>query len=369
MQVSSDLLKPGGLERLAVDFPVPDSVATRQSPALKTLYLRQTAPSLDGAVWHGRVEGDNFSNVTLAPTPTGVVGLITMSSGPVYRIRAGVAGKTIVERVSTAVFSDDTHENRFESLPVPQPLKSACVIPEPVEIDVLPVYTGKAEEWAQGEAQIVAWMTVAQSLVNDSYEASGVRQRIRVARARRIAYEESGNNQTDLARLQSGEAKWAQDIRLWRKEADADLVVLVTSNVRRGGFAEALNSANMENIRPFAEIAFAVVPIQALTSSHAFAHELGHLMGAGHLDEHQTSAYSVAYRQAAPQSPCKPWTTIMDGDAASSAYTRLPYWSNTRDDLRICGQPMGEADRADNARTLNETAATVASFSCWMRDQ
>jgi hypothetical protein len=59
----------------------------------------------------------------------------------------------------------------------------------------------------------------------------------------------------------------------------------------------------------------------------------------------------------------------MDGDATSAAYTRLPYWSNTRDDLRICGQPMGEADRADNARTLNETAATVASFSCWMRDQ
>jgi hypothetical protein len=336
-----------------------------QVPALSTLYLRQTGSSKDEAVWIGQLEGDGFSNVTLAPTPTGVVGLISTSSGPVYRIRGISAGKTIVETVSSADYSDDTHENRFAALATPKSLKSGCVIPLPVEITVLAVYTPKAKEWAEGDEQISMWLAIGESRVNQSYSQSGVHQRIRLAAVRQVAYEESGNNATDLERLRLGEAKWAQDIRLWRKEADADLVVLVTSNVKRGGYAEALSRANLENPEPFAEIAFAVVPIQSLTSSDALAHELGHLMGAGHTDEHQTSDYSVAYRQTVPQSPCGPWTTIMDGDVKSSAYARLLYWSNTAKDRLVCGQPMGQHDRADNARTLNETAATIASFSCW----
>jgi len=369
LQVNGDVLRSGGLDRLAVPLPLRDRVATRTLPVLRTLYLRQTASTNDEAVWIGKVDGDSFSNVTLAPTPTGVVGLISTSAGPVYRIRQILAGKTIVELVSRAEFVDDTHENQFVASATPMSLKAGCAVPQPVEIDVLPVYTGKAKEWAQGEAQIAAWMTVAQRLANQSFAGSGVQQRIRVAPARQVSYEESGNNEKDLARLRLGEAKWAQDIRRWRKEVDVDLVILVTSNVERGGHAEALNSANLENIRPFAEIAFAVVPIQSLTSSYAFVHELGHLMGAGHTDDPQTSGYSVAYRQSEPEGPCGPWTTIMDGDALSSAYARLLYWSNTAKELRVCGRPMGRQDRADNARTLNETAARVASFSCWMRDQ
>ena len=227
----------------------------------------------------------------------------------------------------------------------------------------------KASEWAYGDQQISRWLAIAESRVNQSFAQSGVHHRIRLAAPRPVAYEESGNNETDLARLRVGEAEWTQDIRLWRKESAADLVVLVTSNIRRGGHAEALNRANLENPESFAEVAFAVVPIQSLSSSDAFAHELGHLMGVGHVDDPQTSEYSVAFRQTDPESPCGRWSTIMDGDAAGAAHARILYWSNAQKDILLCGQSMGEADRVDNARTLNETADKIASFSCLISDK
>lgn len=369
LRVDADLLRSGGPHRLAVRFPVSDSVPPKQMPMPQTWYLRQTVPSRDGTVWNGRVEGDSHSNVTLAPTPTGVIGLISTSSGPAYRIRAIAAGRTAVELVSSAVLSDDTHENVFSPMGVPSLLKSACVVPQTVEITVLAVYTPKARDWADGDQLMFRWLAIAESRVNQSFAQSGVHHRIRLAAPRLVAYEESGNNETDLARLRVGDAKWARDIRLWRKASGADLVILVTSNIRRGGHAEALNSANLETPGAFAEVAFAVVPIQSLSSSDAFAHELGHLMGAGHVDDPQTSEYSVAYRQTDPDSSCGRWSTIMDGDAAGAAHARILYWSNAQKDILLCGQSMGEADRVDNARTLNETAAKIATFSCLIGDQ
>jgi len=102
--------------------------------------------------------------------------------------------------------------------------------------------------------------------------------------------------------------------------------------------------------------------------NHSFAHELGHIMSARHdyyVDSTTGSPYS--YNHGYLNVPGK-WRTIMAYNTecvGSSSYcVRLNYWSNP--DVNYKGDPMGIAEgstnAADNRKTLNNTADTVANF-------
>jgi hypothetical protein len=135
----------------------------------------------------------------------------------------------------------------------------------------------------------------------------------------------------------------------------------------------------MDSVSPaFDDWAFAVVELDCAATYYTFGHELGHNMSARHdwyMDAAQTPyTYSHGYAN-----PAGSWRTMMaynDGCAAvGTNCTRIPNWSNPA--VSYAGQPTGVPEGtstscttgapypycdADNAKTLNKTAYTVANF-------
>jgi hypothetical protein len=109
-----------------------------------------------------------------------------------------------------------------------------------------------------------------------------------------------------------------------------------------------------------ADTAFSVVHQECvLAPNYSFAHEIGHLQGATHDKDGVLPAFQPYGHGFQHTSGRARWRTMMAYDCKPSC-PRLPYWSNPR--IKRGGVPMGTLDVNDNARVLNETAATVASF-------
>ena len=113
----------------------------------------------------------------------------------------------------------------------------------------------------------------------------------------------------------------------------------------------------------FASYAFSVVHRTCATGYYSFAHELGHNQGAHHDPDNGSGAiYSYAYGY---RDPLKKFRTVMAFNC-SGGCTRIDYFSNPN--VLYNGTPTGDAI-SDNARTLNETAATVAAFRTQVQQQ
>jgi hypothetical protein len=163
-----------------------------------------------------------------------------------------------------------------------------------------------------------------------------------------------------------------------REAYAADEVVLLIEDFTACGLAW-----QMQEVSPDFEIyAFAVVNEDCATGNYSFGHELGHTMGAQH-DWYQYLAsaalipafpYSFGYVNASAG-----WRTVMayDDECEDRGLDcpRLAYWSNP--DVTLDDEPMGVPEGtstscvageydpgcdADNRKTLNATARTVASF-------
>jgi hypothetical protein len=131
----------------------------------------------------------------------------------------------------------------------------------------------------------------------------------------------------------------------------------------------------------FESNAFAAVDIECATGYYSFGHEMGHNMGARHdwyVDDLKTP-YGYAHGYVNYDNPGDRWRTIMaynnECDKQGVYCYRIPYWSNPA--VLRNGAPMGVPDGtstscvanvlhphcdADNHKTLNNTAYTVANF-------
>jgi hypothetical protein len=235
-------------------------------------------------------------------------------------------------------------------------------------IDVLVCYTPAARGNLTA-ADMQAFVETAVESTNRVYANSGVRPRLRlVGAASEIFYDENGSigSHSDwwdavLDRLTATNDGFMDQAHSWRDEYGADEVVLL---VRRGDYCGIANQMRTMSTA-FKNRAFAVVSKGCAIDNFTFGHELGHNMGACHdrgasqqcrgVDDYShghivpTKYRTVmAYRCVPADRPC-PKTgnfsspgVIVDGSAT--------------------GVGAGQSNSADNARTLNNTAATVAKF-------
>ena len=142
------------------------------------------------------------------------------------------------------------------------------------------------------------------------------------------------------------------DVRAHRDHSGADLVALIIAQPDYCGLADAIMAK--------ASTAFAVVYYDCATGYFSFAHELGHLMGARHNEQTDPTKVPFTYGHGYLHiSPPPSWRTIMAYDCPSHCQ-RLPYWSNPM--IKYGAVAMGTVATNDDARVLNSTAATVASF-------
>ena len=215
---------------------------------------------------------------------------------------------------------------------------------------VMVAYTPAAQN-AQGNIPALAQLAV--NVTNASYARSGIDAlRLSLVGTMLVNYTESGMKTTDgtpkdLIRLKETSDSWMDDVHPMRSSLGADVVVLFVDNLE----SLDLHGAAYQ-VMATHDTAFAVVSWQAAVGNLTFAHEVGHLQGAGH---HDDSGSPYEYGHGA----CREWPynyrTIMATETCKEK--RAPYWSNP--DVSYKLRKTGDSSFRNNARVLNETSCTI----------
>ncbi len=330
--------------------------------------------SLTDYSWFGHIADAPHNQVILTVEQGSMAGSITVEGehygvDAIYQIRPAPGGLHEIRQIDQNMFQESsTTEGKLDYIPVTSPkidLLPNSQADDGSTIDVMVVYTDSA---AAATTNISAEIQLGVDETNQSYINSGINQRIRLVHKAQISYAETGTlcngNPSDLERLQGKTDGYLDSIHNWRNTYAADIVSLWVEN--GGGFCGC--GYFMNNVSTaFAENAFNVVARGCATGYYSFGHEMGHNMGAMHdwYVDNGINPYPYAHGYA---NTTNRWRTIMAYNNACNALgfncTRIKYWSNPS--VTYQGSPTGVAEGqsnpADNRKTLNNTAYTVANF-------
>ncbi len=316
----------------------------------------------------GHLRGVDLSQVIIVANGDVVAGNISLPLGR-YHIRYAGNGRHEVQAINQFLFPKDE-----PFVPVPDERALAAAVKEDVaarmpgaqaddgsNIDVMVVYTATTRAAAGGTAAMKSLIDLAITETNQSYQNSGINQRLRMVHSEEVAYTETGDLSDALNCITSTTDNCLDNVHTLRNTYGADLVSFW---VEDGGNACGLGWLTSSVSSAASAYGFSAVARSCATGYYSFGHELGHNMGARHDVAVDTASTPYAYAHGYINTTATtPWRTIMaynDGCAAfGKTCTRIQYWSNPG--VSYGGVPMGDAT-ADNHRTLNNTAATIANF-------
>ncbi len=346
--------------------------------------------------WFGQVPGRGYSSVILTVENWDMAGYISIDA-KTYHVRPLGNEIHVVRELDSCAFPSDVPdavtppdfypdlntvpEAQYDAVPEVQCYDDGSII------DVMVVYT---DDVASASSNIVAEIQLAIDQANQTYENSGIVQRLRLVRTAEVNYEESDDANTNLNRIIDPYDLCLDQIHDWRDQYHADVVSLWVERGMdcdsRGCFVyETLGRAWSPSDLSGGPIssggAFSVVRRKWATDDYAFAHELGHNMGAGHDEDAPKHNGSFPYSHGYVWDG---WTLIhyglksimasddWCGNNFILACPRVGYWSNPNIYYEICelpfnwpctgSKPFGNVNTAYNSRTLNETAYEVANF-------
>jgi len=218
----------------------------------------------------------------------------------------------------------------------------------PIYQRVLVPYTPNAESQV---ADILALVQLAIDETNEGYDRSDVAHRVVLAHTYRTTQNESSFS-TTLQRMANPADGWFDEIPDLRAEHGADLVNMIA------GSAGGLCGQAFTILADGPDEGFSITAQNCATGYYSFGHELGHLQGARHNPEVDGSSSPFPYGHG-KYYVAGGWRTVMSY-ACPGNCTRVLQWSNP--DVLYNGEPTGDTTLRDNARVLDETAATVAAF-------
>lgn len=345
---------------------------------LKT--VKKVSPK--GVAYVGKLKGVGLSTVTMV-VEDGLMAANVVFPGGAYQVRYAGNGVHVVSEVDHTAYPPEA-----EPIPADLPADagtdeaSADVVAlKSSRIEVLVVYTDDARAAAGGTAAMNTLINLAITETNTSYSNSGITQRVHLAHAEEVSYDESNFNwNTTLSRLTNTSDGFIDNVHTLRNTYKADEVVLLVADSGYCGLAWLMTTVS----NAFKTNAFALVNWDCATGYYSFGHELGHNMGARHdwyVDDTKNSPYTYNHGYVNPGSTTLTrWRTVMayNNDCADRGFscTRIPVWSNPR--KKYGGLKFGVAKGtnstctagdlshpkcdADNHLVLNKTAKTVAGF-------
>ena len=402
------------------------NVAALPNPNLPSQFVRQPAlsfelfpdvfivavldrfdPNTSGVTWVGHVENVPGSSVTLVYGGGLMTGsFITRTSA--FQIQPATDGVRAANRQTTGevhvVSEVDQAALPKEAEPIvpviSQELETAAALRPLADsggtIDVMVVYTALAQASSGGPTGILNLINLGVSQTNTSYVNSDVKQRLRLVHTAMVSYKETGSFGTSLSQLAAGSGALS-GVGALRDFYRADLVMMLIHPAGPDACGIAFVMRTISNA--FAPSGFSVTDSSCVTTL-TMAHEWGHNMGASHdwfvSQEVRPFPYSHGY---ANWRPGQRWRTIMSYNDICAVQgfncNRLVAWANpdaglnafcagsnytcrpelwyvpgeggtgirggTRTDCQDGVIPTGDCD-ADDHRTLNNTAITVANF-------
>ncbi len=226
--------------------------------------------------------------------------------------------------------------------------------------DLLVVYT-PASRARYGQAGVETKILDAVASANQAYQNSLIDLQLSLVHMAEVSYGETGDMGLTLERLRQPNDGWMDGVHALRDQVGADLVALISEDTNYCGIAYVMTNESAS----FASAAFSVTYSGCL-SNHTLAHEIGHNQGDAH-DRANASVsgafpYSYGYRRCT--SDGTGFRTVMSYSCTGAS--RILHFSNP--DVLHNGFATGidhELDpqnSADNARSMTETADTIASF-------
>ena len=223
-------------------------------------------------------------------------------------------------------------------------------------LDVMVRWTSAAAASAGGETAIRAIAEASIAISNHVYAASGVPLRMRGVAMGPLSEPYEGDAGSPLSELRSVDDGIIDSVHAERDAAGADLVALLTgAHPNYCGVAYLLGA-------DAPDFGFSVTVWSCALGGLTFTHEIGHNQGCCHArgdgggcTEGGVFPYSVGHRFT-PSNGVE-YRTVL----AYSPGVRIPRLSSPS--TAFLGTPTGLPD-ADNARTVAETAATMANYRC-----
>jgi hypothetical protein len=299
----------------------------------------------------GEIADDPNNSVMIVRQGNQLSGTIR-ANGQLYNLQPLASGGHAIARIDEtrmppdhpAAYTDMWRASLAEHPQVKAATARATAL-APVTVRVMIVFSNAAAT-AVGNTTTKANLAISES--NQSFANSGVNVSFQLAGVYTANYTNASFD-TDLSRFRGTTDGYLDSYHTTRNNIAADVAVLITTNTQYCGLGY-LNSN--------AASAFSVTAASCMTGYYSFAHEIGHNFGARHDPATDPSTTPVAYAHGY-RSPTNAWRTIMAYNCSPSC-PRINYWSNPA--RTYGGQAMGTTTRSNNARLLNERAATVAAF-------
>jgi uncharacterized repeat protein (TIGR02543 family) len=315
-----------------------------------------------GFAWIGHIQDKPLSQVTIVVNGDVVSGNISSPEGR-YHIRFAGKGIHAIQEIDSSKFPEE--DPPFQPLPTFAPKAHKAASKEAVsakeddgsEIDVMVAYTDDARNTVGGTAAMESLIDLGIIETNTAYTNSDANQRLNLVHTVEVAYNETGNMETDLDCITDTDDGCLDNIHALRDQHKADLVSLWTDNGGNYcGLAWLFNNYWLD------QLGFSVVDEECATGYYSFGHELGHNMGLDH-DTYVANNTMFPYGHGFAY-PAGKWRTIMAYSNACSAQgvscPKIQYFSTPFKARN--GVAIGDASTADNHRVLNETAYEVANF-------
>jgi len=312
------------------------------------------ARSEEHFIWTGHVEGDRGSQVTMVVQDGVMVGNIRVS-GEFYQVRYLGGGVHVIYEIDETKFPP-----AGEPIPVRNPPslvedKIGAAVDDGSTLDVMVVYTPAARAAAGSTTAMNALINLAITETNTAYSNSGVNPRVRLVHTEEVSYMESDDFTADLNCLTNATDGCIDNVHTLRDTHGADLVSLFIE----GGFNCGLAWVMTDLSNNFESFAFSIVRRTCATGNFSFGHEIGHNMGLQHARANQPPDGVFPYSHGYVD-PANKFRTIM----GTGATFRIQHFSNPA--VSFGGYPTGvdfqDPDSADSARSLNNTAITVANW-------
>lgn len=225
-------------------------------------------------------------------------------------------------------------------------------------IDVMVLFTPSARSVHGSDTAIRAFIDLSIADTNTAYRNSDIRQRVRLVHAEEVLYRET-RRVTDLLYLQDPFDGYIDNIHVLRDRYGADLVSLfIDTSAEFCGIGYVMTSITGITY-DFAPWAFSVVASDC--RSTVLAHEMGHNMGCQH--NRENSDFPGLYHDSYGHRPVS-----FHGDSWHQYRTIMAYppgneilhFSNPM--VIYDNAPTGVSNKANNARTINNTRSIVTSF-------